>query len=327
MSVPINAIITGSFTSAGTALNLRIPSQYQDFELINLTDIGSTSATQFVMKARGTSLMTAGSAYVSLKSAGAATLALENTITTGGFTFVSDSADTAPGSAVSITSATNASPVVVTASSAAGLSNGDVVRITNSTGQLNIAGLDFTIGNVNIGAGTFELSNMSAPGAVMSAGFYRRIPFDPAFYPARRIITNISAASSALITMSVTHGYVVGQLVRIYVPAGFGMTQINGLLATITAVGTADTNGFTNTITVNINSTAFTAFSFPSSATAALGISFPEVVPVGEAATAPFQNLLDDATRNTSFNGIIVGTGVQTSGKLYQWFARTGVSI
>jgi hypothetical protein len=101
---------------------------------------------------------------------------------------------------------------------------------------------------------------------------------------------------------------------------------MNNLLGVITAINTT-----TNTITVNIDSSGFTAFAFPTSAIAALGVSFALVVPVGEAAinssSQPFGNLLDDATRNISFNGVIIGTAVQSASKLYQWVAERGITI
>lgn len=325
MSTPLNAFLTGSFTSTGTAVNLSLPSGYQEFNMVNITDVGSAAAATPVMRAYSASLLPAGSAYLNLKTNGAATLALESMITTGGFTFVADSGSASLGAAVAITGITNAAPPVVSTGSTSGLANSDIVRITNSTGQLNIAGMDFTIGSL-IANTSFELSFMGAPGAAATAGFWRRVPFDARYYPRRRFITSISQAASAVITLSVTHGYTVGQLVRIIVPSAFGMTQMDSQLATITAINTT-----TNTITVNIDSSAFTSFAFPSSATAALGVTFAQVVPVGEAAvnstSQPFGNLLDDATDNQSFTGIIIGTGVQTSGKLYQWFARRGVAI
>lgn len=321
MSTPIHALINGSFTSDGTLKNISLPSGYDQFTMVNITDIGSTAGTTPVMRAYGSSLMAAGSAYYNLKTNGAATLALETTTTSGGFTFVSDSGSTAPSGATAITAITNAAPPVVSTGSTSGLSNSDIVRVYGTTGQLNIAGLDFTIGSL-VANTSFELSYMVAPGAAATAGFWRRIPFDARFYPRRRIITSISKATSAVIVMSVTHGFTVGQQVRIIVPTGFGMTEMNGLLVTITAINTT-----TNSITVNVDSSAFTTFAFPTSALAALGTSFAQVVPVGEAATVPYQNLLDDATDNVSFTGIQIGATVQTSGKLYQWFARNGVSI
>ncbi len=73
------------------------------------------------------------------------------------------------------------------------------------------------------------------------------------------VITAISQAASAVVTVSTVSGanpFFVGQVV------GFsgivGMTQMNGLTGVVTAIGGASGAW---TITVNINSTAFTAYS------------------------------------------------------------------
>jgi hypothetical protein len=326
MSTAINAQLTGTFTSDGTAVNLSLPSGYTEIELTNLTDIGSTAAATPVMKAWGTSSMTAGQGIYATKTNGAATIAISTTTATNGFTFLTDSGDQTPGAATAITGITNAAPPVASTASTAGLANGDIVRVYGTTGQLNIAGLDFTIGSV-VANTSFALANMAAPGAAATAGFWRRIPFDSRFYPRNRVITKITQAASALVTMSVTHGFTVGQRVRLIVPSDYGMTQMDDQLATITAIGTADGDGATNTITLDVDSSAFTAFAFPSSATAAAGVSFAQVVPVGEAATAPYENLLDDATENQSITGVTIGTAVQTTAKVYQWVARKGQAI
>jgi hypothetical protein len=322
MSTPIHALLNGSFTSDGTVKTIVLPSGYDQFEMINITDIGSTAANNNVMKARGTSLMSAGSAYYSPKTSGAATIDPEVTITSGGFTFTSDSGVQTPESALAVTSATNAAPPVLTMTSSTGnILQGDIVRYYGAAGQYNIAGMDFTAGTV-VANTSVALAYMVAPGGAGTGGSLRRIPFDARFYPRNRYIVSISKASSAVVVLSVTHGYTVGQKVRFIVPAAFGMTQISNLLGTITAINTS-----TNSITVDIDSTNFTTFAFPSSATAAAGVSFAQVVPVGEAATAPYQNLLDDATVNQSATQVQIGTTIQTSGKLYQWVARKGQTI
>lgn len=323
MSTPLHGILTGSFTSDGAVKNITLPSGYDEFSMVNITDIGSTAAATPVMRAYASSSMSAGSAYYNTKTNGAATVAIETTTASGGFTFVSDSGSAALGSALTITSVSQANPAVVALASTAGLASGDVVRIYGTTAMLQIASMDFTIASL-VANTSFTLAYLNSAGfaAAASAGSVRRVPFDPRYYPRRRFITGVTAASSAVITLSVTHQFTVGQLVRIYVPSGWGMTQMDGQLATITAINTT-----TNTITVNIDSSAYTAFAFPTSAIAATGINFPQVVPVGEAASGSYANLLDDATENQSFTGVQIGTTVQTSGKLYQWFARKGVTL
>lgn len=330
MSTPIHALVSGSFTSDGSAVNISLPSGYNSFEMVNITDIGSAAASTPVMRAQGTSSMLAGSAYYSTKTNGAATLDLETTTLTGGFTFVTDSAGLAIGASTALngTEINRAAPAVADTGNTAGLIAGSsVVRLFGTTGMLQVSGMDFTVGTIVTNT-SFQLKFLDNTGfaADATAGTFRIINAQSRYYPRARLITAITQASSAVITMSVTHGYTVGQAVRVYVPAAFGMTEINGLLGNITAISTAN-----NTITVDIDSTAFTAFAFPTSAVAAAGVTFAQVVPVGEAAinssSQPYGNLLDDATDNQSFTGINVGATVQTTGKLYQWFARKGVSV
>ena len=146
--------------------------------------------------------------------------------------------------------------------------------------------------------------------------------------------------------MAVAHNYTVGQAVRIYVPNAFISSGTNvftnvGTLgtsstiqqivtATITAINTADASSFTNTITVNINSTG-TTFQWPTSATAAAGVSFPFVEPVGEAATTSAglinpQNLLDDATRNTGNVVMQLGSSIYgVANDTLRWIAWRGL--
>lgn len=326
MSSSVNSVLTGTFTSDGAIRNISLPSGYNKFEMVNITDIGSTAANTDVMQAWGYSSMAAGSAIYAAKTSGAATIAIPTMITTGGFTFVADSGGYAPEAALAVTSATNASPPVLTMTSSTGnILAGDILRYYGASGQYNLAGMDFTAGTV-VANTSIGLAYMGAPGGAGTGGSVRRIPFDRRYYPRRRFITAITAANPAVVTLSVTHGYIVGETVRMIVPSAFGMTEMNGLLGTITAINTS-----TNTITLDIDSSAFTAFAFPTSATAAAGVSFALTVPVGEAAinsvSQPYGNLLDDATRNVSFTGVQIGATVQTTAKLYQWIATKGTSI
>jgi hypothetical protein len=243
-------------------------------------------------------------------------------VATNGFTFLSDSGLQTPEAALAVTSATNAAPPVLTMTTSTGnIQNGDIVRYYNAAGQLNVAGMDFTVDNVVLNT-SMELIYMVAPGGAGTGGSVRRIPFDARYYPVNRYITSISLATSAVIVLSVTHGFTAGQAVRIIVPDEFGMTQMDGLLGNITAINTT-----TNSITVDIDSSAFTAFAFPTSAVAATGVNFAQVVPVGETANATYANNLDDSTRNQSITGVTVGTSMQTTGVEYQWIASKGQAI
>lgn len=329
MSSPINAQLTGTFTSDGTAYNLSIPSGYTEVELINLDDIGSSAANTNVMIARGTSSMPSGYGIYYPKTSGAATIALGVGVSSNGFTFLNDSGLQTPGAALTITTGiSKATQAVVTTTNTTGLANSDVVRVYGTTGMLQIAGMDFTISNLSAGT-SFRLAYLDSSGfaAAATAGTARRIPFDPRYYPSNRYITKVtSSGTSSIITLSVTHGFTAGQAVQFIVPSEFGMTELDGLTGNITAVGASD-GVVTNTITVDIDSSAFTTFAFPTSATAAAGVNFAQVVPLGETANSTYANTLDDATDNQSIRGVIVGTSMQTSGVEYQWIAKRGTSI
>jgi len=66
-----------------------------------------------------------------------------------------------------------------------------------------------------------------------------------------RALTNITVAAAAVITVGAGHPFIVGDVV--FINQVTGMVEINGLTGTVTATGAA-------TITVNINSAAFTPY-------------------------------------------------------------------
>jgi hypothetical protein len=319
-------MVTGTFTTDATPspINISLPSGYDYIEILNTTDFGSTAANTNVVRARGYSSLPAGYASYNTKTNGAATLAIETMGTTGGFTFISDSASVALGTPVTNVSAINrANPAVV--STANPVANGSVVRMYGTTGMLQLAGYEFTTAGYNAGVSfTLAYLNNSGWAADATAGSFVTVPFDARFYPRRRFITAITAANPAVVTLSVTHGYAVGEKVRMVVPTQYGMTQMNGLLATITAISTAN-----NTITLDVDSSAFTAFAFPTSAVYLAGCSPAVVVPVGEAVEYPYglYPTSIDAVANQSFNGVQIGATVLVASKSYSYVARKGVAL
>ncbi len=292
----------GSFTSAGTNVTLNIPSGTDWIELVNYTKIVANAAStgyQFYWQLG----MPNGVGIETQSNAGANAVDMIPTAANA-FTLVDTSANP-NGAALAITAGTNATRPVYTAT-ITGLSDGDVVRLINVAGNLNLSGMDFTVDAV--GGGTFRIANTlaNAPGAVGGAGLYRRIKYDPIFYPTRRFIANITAAAQAVVTTTVNHAYTVGQQIRFNVSAPYGMTQINGLTGNIVAITAS-------TFTVDIDSSAFTAFTFPLAAS--IPFSQATVNPVGETANANISNpnLLDDATVNNAIIGIQLVGGTADS--------------
>jgi hypothetical protein len=243
-----------------------------------------------------------------------------------GFSLV-DTSQNAPGTInATITAVSTATIPVATNSGTNNLVAGNIVRLYNVAGAHQLDSIDFTVGYNTLNSTHFSLDYMSTLGGAGTTGSWAVIPFDPIYYPRRRYITKITQASQAVVTLSVTHGYQVGQIVRFTVPSQYGMYQMNGLQGTIVAINTTTTTG--NTITVNINSSAFNAFAFP--ATGAVPFSPAEVVPVGmdtAIAESLNVNILSDATVNTAQVGMNLSGGAAgaggANGNLIFWTAGT----
>lgn len=272
-------VASGSFTSDGTTKQIALRSDFDVFKTLNYTQSATTQATGRGCKFEWQRGLADGAAVMYTKQNASNALDLE-VVTSGGFRRVDQSSDSlGAAQATSGTDVSQANPAVVTVT-AHGYSNGDRVRIYGTTGMLQIAGYDFTIGNVT--ANSFELSYLDSSGfaAAATAGFVRKVPNNPLYSPFQNNVTAMSAASSMVVTLAVTHGLAVGQKVKLKVPSAFGMVEADGLTGTITAVSTAN-----NTITLDIDSSAFTAFSFPTSAVAAAGVTPAQVIPYGEVST------------------------------------------
>ena len=320
MSTPINALVSGTFRTATTLkpIYISLPTGYDSIEITNLTDlVTSGSAAKIFAKSIPGALD--GYAIIGTNAGGAYGFT-SSVIVADGFTPITNAAAIALGAPIAITNVTQANPAVI--SVATTLAAGDVIRVYGVTNQLQTLG-DFTVGTVVVGV-SMQLAylNSAAFAAAGTAGFYRQVFFDSAFYPRARMITAITAAAQAVVTFSVTHGFVAGEKVRMKVPVAYGMTQMDGLIGTILSVNTT-----TNTITLDINSSAFTAFAYPTSAVFAAGTSVPQAVVIGEAAVVPYGNLYDDASINQNFSGVKIGTGCLVADKTYSYIARKGLQI
>lgn len=294
-------ILQGKFTADGLAKTLQLRSDVDWVRVYNWTQASTQQSTGRGIEFYWQRGMASDSAIVyKKKDSGVDDLKMV-TVTSGGFTLV-DSTSSAPLSAANttITAISTASLPVVSASDTTGLSNGDVVRLIDVAGAQQLGGLDFTIDSLSANT-SFRLPYMAQLGGAGTTGTFRRVNYDSLFAPRSRYISNISVASSAVVKMTVTHNMVVGQKVKLVVPAIYGMIEADGLTAMITAINTT-----TNTITLDVDSSTFTAFAFP--ATTDVPFSPAMVIPFGEDVTYP--NLSDDAVNNTGVMGIKLASGV-----------------
>jgi hypothetical protein len=110
---------------------------------------------------------------------------------------------------------------------------------------------------------------------------------NPRFQPAMRVVTAITNALEAAVTTSFDHNYLTGLIVRLYVPKGYGMLQVDQQVGTITVTG--DT-----TFTIDLDTTLYDTFTTPAGSPWYIN-SYSMVVPVGE-----INSSLTQATRNVS---------------------------
>jgi len=277
--------------------------------------------------------MAAGTGIVKYYANGGTVLHAD-TMLSGGFTLFDPSGQSAGaqpqiGAAVATSASTNATRPVVSTSNTAGVTVGSVVRLSN-TAQTDVNGIDFVVGAVTANTSFTLLTSTNAlataPGAIGGTGYYRLVNYNSLFYPRRRYVTNITQAVNAQVSTSVAHGLTAGQEVRFNIPSVSGMVELNGTTGNnyqpAVIVSVVDDYNFT----INIDTTGFTAFTWPT--IAQQPSSFPIVTPFGEdtaTALASTSNMvpsingqqiyntntgiLADSTVNTGFLGMILGAG------------------
>lgn len=80
---------------------------------------------------------------------------------------------------------------------------------------------------------------------------------DTLFVPARKIVSNITNAERAVVTVTVPHNYLTGEYVRMHIAPEHGMEQLHNKYATIQVIDDV-------TFYLNIDTRTFTPFVLPS---------------------------------------------------------------
>lgn len=302
-------ILQGKFTSAGTEEVIPIRSDIDWMEVMNdttITAVGAGTGVKYYWQ-RG---MAADTGYEYTKLAADESITFAK-ITSGGFTLVNEGTDAFVTGATAYTGLTNVVQPIIATGSTAGLSAGSVVRLSQTLALLdthNLLNIDIQIDTI-VGATSFRVASIlsQAPGAAGGAGQWRKVNVQSPYYPKFRYIVDmdLTAATAPIVTTSVDHGYKVGQKVKFKVASAVanGMSEINNLVGTITVVPAV------NTFTVDIDTTGFTAFKFPTIAEATLAYPFTPayVLPVGmdtpQAITSGV-DLSSDSAKNISIIGM-----------------------
>lgn len=291
-------LASGQVTSAGGATAVVLPFIPDFIEISNSTRAAAASG---VTRAWWMTDMGQGAAFVVTTGAGPADGTSFVTSATGtGFTTIQAGLALQYGPTVLLGGSggiTKASSAVVTTTSAHGLVSGNVVVFSNlaqssSTGMQQIAGIPFVV--TVTGSTTFTIpwnTNQTNYTAISSGGLNTLASFKKVLYPAlyapgQAFISALSLSSTTSVTTTAPHNFQVGQEVAFRIPSAWGTTQLNSLpnvvipgspiYGFVTAVGSS------TTLTVNINSSSYTAFNSNQPFASYPGQQFPQIVAVGD---------------------------------------------
>lgn len=225
--------------------------------------------------------------------------------------------------ALATTAITAANPAVASMADTGAINVGDVVRLDSTTAMLEIAGYDFEVTAITANTSVTLNFDGQNEAAAATAGNVRLL-VQGQHYPRRRFIVPLSGAAgitqaaSAVVSTSVAHDFTVGEKVRLKVPSAYGMTEANNEVATVTAVGTY-------TVTLDLDASGFSAFSLPTSAVYAAGVTPAEIIPAGAgpypSGNPPYVST-DAAYDNRDQWQIVMGSNIITStSAVYDWIA------
>lgn len=328
-----NTIIQqGRFTSTGIPVRLNLRSDIDWIKVRNETATIQAAAnlgTDFYWT-RG---MTAGRGEFWTKLGAVANdpMTKGQIAASAGFTLINDEFDAVVSATTAFTASTNATQPIVSTADTSLIIPDDVVRLSQSVVNIpSLLGIDFQIGTVAAGV-SFQIKYpmATAPGVVGTAGLWRRVNRDPLYYPRNRFLANVTSAAVPTVTCTVDHGYLVGQEVRFRVESDFySMIELNELTGTILTVPTA------NTFTMDIDTSAFTAFTFPTAAQGAAPFTPATVWPLGQDTAQSLisgVDILSDATDNRGILGVSLAAGLfspagQNNDVIY-WIAGKSFSV
>ena len=286
-------LASGSFTSAGTSKAIYLPFAPTSVKVWNYTS-AATPAENGVPYGYWNSNM--GQGYAMISAFNATPVLTTDVITSNGISTFSAGLSFQYGAQIAISGITKASAAVVTTGSAHGYATGDVVVFqglyqSSTTGMPQICGMPFVI--TVTGATTFTIpwntnqSNYTALSGSPSGAYVKKVLYPFLYAPGVSFISAITTGSTTTIDTTAPHNLVIGQQVAFHIPSSWGTIQLNQNNNTI--IPSQPVYGYVvsvtdaNTVVVNINSSAYTAFNSNQTVSAVkAGLSFPQMVATGD---------------------------------------------
>lgn len=328
--LPYQIIEGGYFTSDSTLHKQVALSAMPDLFFIRNRTAWGDDAAETTVEARWVKGMAQGSAQT-VDQANTTGILSSEAVTSGGFTFI-DTAQPPTFAALASTTITgNAGTFIVTMANTGDIAVGDYVRLYNIAGEQQISGYTFAVTAVSVNT-SITLGYMASSGITFAAdatsGFVKKyIP--NRMYPRIALIANITKATQAVIYFTAPNDFTPGEIISLRIPQEFGMVQANKVNARVLTVTNSST---VSSVTVDLDSSGFTTFAFPTSAQAAAGVSpaiaIPSasgVVPDNGSATNPQQppgtNLRDAFDSRNAFVMDIGSNVITSASAIYDWYS------
>lgn len=293
-------IARGSFTSTGAAQIINLPFRPSYVSFTNYTNAFTAPAANQVVSAEWYASMGQGFAVEHVYNATPVLVA--DTVVANGISTFEAGQMLQYGPTLAISGITKAAAGVVTTTTNHNLKSGDVVQFqglfqNSTTGMPQINGLSFTV--TVTGATTFSIpwntnqSNYTALSGSPAGATVKKVLYPFLYFPGQTFISAITTGTTTTIDTTDAHNFVVGQEVAFRVPSQWGMTQLNSLPNTTTpgspiyayVIAVTDYN----TVVVNVDSSSYTAFNSNQTFASVPGLSYPQIVAVGDVNTGGVQ--------------------------------------
>ena len=286
----------GFFTSTGAAQIVNLPFQPDYVEFTNYTLANTAATSQNIVRAFWDVNM--GQGFAVAEGYNATPALIFDTVTAGGISTFAAGQLLQYGPTLAISGITKASAGVVTTTTNHNLASGDVVVMqglfqSSTTGMPQIAGIPFTV--TVTGATTFTIpwntnqSNYTALTGSPAGATVKKVLYPYLYFPGQTFISAITTGTTTTIDTTSAHNFVVGQEVAFRIPSQWGTVQLNSLPNTLTpgspVYGYVIAVTDYNTVVVNFNSSAYTAFNSNQTVASVPGLSYPQIVAAGDVNT------------------------------------------
>jgi len=319
----------GRFVSTGAAQIVNLPFVPDYVEFINYT-ASASGADNGVPNAHWDALMGQGVAVIDRFQA--ANQLTTDTVDTLGISTFTAGQMLQYGATQVVGGITKANPAIVTVTGH-GYASGDVVIFQNlyesaTTGMPQIDGIPFTVtvidaNSFSIPWNTNQTAYTAITGGATGGPTVKKVLYPYLYAPGVNIISAITTGSTTTIDTTSAHNFVVGQEVAIRMPqvqgvspTAWGDSRYNSLPNSLTpgspqygyVIAVTDYN----TVVVNINSTGYTAYNSNIPVANVSGLSYPQIVAVGDVNTGGVQISSGSALYPPPFTRPIGNTTVNT---------------